>query len=111
MNGRSKILDDGFFILPQQNVQPQILLMQVSQQWRPVEAEQGGVEKIQVRLEQKESTDLAPFIEITEVIAQTHPEDKGARYLMGDLSQSLFPRGNVVKIGIELVEVLDMHEA
>ncbi|MNI61630.1 hypothetical protein D3C73_1169110 [compost metagenome] len=50
VNGRSKILDDGIFILPQQNVQPQILLMQISQQWRPIEAEQGRVEEIQVRL-------------------------------------------------------------
>ncbi|WP_429149806.1 hypothetical protein, partial [Aeromonas rivipollensis] len=45
--------------------------MQISQQWRPVEAEQGGVEEIQVRLKQEKSTDLASFIEITEVIANS----------------------------------------
>ncbi|MNT45218.1 hypothetical protein D3C72_1817860 [compost metagenome] len=111
VNGRREILHYGLFILSQQYVQPQILLMQIGQQRRPVEAEQRPVKQIQVRLEQEQGAYLALLIEVAEMVTQPHPEDQGAGYLMGHPIQHRLPGRDVVEIGVEFVEVLHMHKA
>ena len=111
VNGRGEILDDALFILSQQDLHPQVLLMQVIEQRCPVEAVQGGVKEIQIRLEEEQSADLAPFIEIAKVVPETDAKHQGTGDLIGDMFELCLRLRNIVKVSIQLVEILDMHKA